>query len=290
MSDETSSTPNETETAQATVDPVTETAAEQAVIVKASDWSGTSVLWLGLASPAVALIGALGAAWGFWHFSQGFLGLAAALVLAVLAIAIGAGVGARNRKKGIVAPKMRRWIGMAVGVGMISWLASVAIPAFTVPAIHDISTDLADPPQFQMLALRKDNWDAIPGADDANMKGMSPQQRWEVIHRGEYGDIRTVRINMPVVDVISKADRLAKVRGWQVAVSDPVQGRLEATATSTFFRFKDDVVLRVKPTEDGTGSVVDMRSVSRMGVSDIGVNAKRVRAFLADLSGTVTGG
>lgn len=286
MSDETSNVQSEVETVEAVV----ETPVATLTPVTPSDWSGKSVLWLGLASPVVALIGALGAAWGFWHFSQGFLGLAGALVLAVLAIATGFGIGARNRKKGIVAPKLRRWTGMAIGVGMIGWLASVAVPAFTVPAIHDISTDLADPPQFQMLALRKDNWDAIPGASDADKKGMSPEQRWEVIHRAEYGDIRTVRINEPVVDVISKADRLAKVRGWDVAVSDPVEGRLEATATSTFFRFKDDVVLRVKPTEDGTGSVVDMRSVSRMGTSDIGVNAKRVRAFLADLSGTVTGG
>ena len=286
MSDEASNVQTEAETVEAVV----ETPAMDVNPVTPSDWSGKSVLWLGLASPVVALVGALGAAWGFWHFSQGFLGLAGALVLAVLAVATGFGIGARNRKKGVVAPKLRRWIGMAIGVGMIGWLASVAIPAFTVPAIHDISTDLADPPQFQMLALRKDNWDNVPGADDADMKGMSPQQRWEVIHRAEYGDIRTVRINEPVVDVITKADRLAKVRGWDVAVSDPVEGRLEATATSTFFRFKDDVVLRVKPTEDGTGSVVDMRSVSRMGASDIGVNAKRVRAFLADLTGTVTGG
>jgi uncharacterized protein (DUF1499 family) len=122
------------------------------------------------------------------------------------------------------------------------------------------------------------------------MKGMTPQQRWEVIHRDEYGDIRTVRINQSVADVITKAERLAKVRGWEVAVADPIQGRLEATATTRFFGFKDDVVLRVKPTENGSGSVVDMRSVSRVGVSDLGVNAKRVRAFLADLSGTVTGG
>ena len=294
MSDETSSIHSDTETAAETtsapIDPVAETQAEPVVVAKPSDWGGKTVLWLGLASPVVALVGALGTAWGAWHFSQGFLGLAGALVLAVLALAIGFGIGARNRKKGVAAPRLSRWIGMAIGVGMIGWLASVAIPAFTVPAIHDISTDLADPPQFQMLALRKDNWDAVPGAQDADKKGMSPEQRWEVIHRGEYGDIRTVRINEQVVDVIEKADRLAKVRGWDVAVSDPVEGRLEATATSTFFRFKDDVVLRVKPTEDGTGSVVDMRSVSRMGVSDIGVNAKRVRAFLADLSGTVTGG
>jgi uncharacterized protein (DUF1499 family) len=122
------------------------------------------------------------------------------------------------------------------------------------------------------------------------MKGMGPQQRWEVIHRKSYADVRTVRINEPMIDVIAKAERLAKNRGWDVEIADAAQGRLEATATSTFFRFKDDVVLRVRPTQDGQGSVVDMRSVSRVGVSDLGMNAKRVRAFLADLSGTVSAG
>ncbi|HEV2866129.1 MAG TPA: DUF1499 domain-containing protein, partial [Allosphingosinicella sp.] len=50
-----------------------------------------------------------------------------------------------------------------------------------------------------------------------------------------------------------------------------------------FFRFRDNVVVRVRPDSDGSGSVVDMRSISRVGVSDVGVNARRVRAFLADL-------
>lgn len=278
------------QTATESVETVVETPVVSDVPTVSGDWSGKLVLWLGIASPVAALGGALGTAWGYWEFNTGFLGLAAALVLAVLAVAIGLGIGARNRKKAITGPKANRWIGMALGVGMMGWLASVAIPAFSVPAIHDISTDLADPPQFQMLALRADNWDAIPGADDSAMKGMTPQQRWEVIHRDTYGDVRTVRINQPVADVITKAERLAKIRGWTVALADPAQGRLEATATSTFFRFKDDVVLRVKPTEDGSGSVVDMRSVSRVGVSDVGVNAKRVREFLADLSGTVSAG
>ena len=57
---------------------------------------------------------------------------------------------------------------------------------------------------------------------------------------------------------------------------------LEATATSFFFRFKDDVVVRVRPAPGG-GSLVDMRSISRVGGSDVGMNAKRVRAFLGDL-------
>ena len=71
-------------------------------------------------------------------------------------------------------------------------------------------------------------------------------------------------------------------------MSLPEEGRFEATETSAFFQFKDDVVLRVRPSETGERSIVDMRSVSRVGISDLGMNAKRVRAFLADLTGTVT--
>ena len=58
---------------------------------------------------------------------------------------------------------------------------------------------------------------------------------------------------------------------------------MEAVATSFFFRFKDNIVVRARPAGEGTGSVVDMRSISRVGVSDIGVNARRVRDFLAEL-------
>jgi Protein of unknown function (DUF1499) len=274
----------------AKIDPPVLQTESVAVAPKTTNYSGKAIFWLGLASPIVALGGALGSAWGFWDFGKGFLALAGAFVLAFMAVAMGFGVGARNRKKGVSAPKLHRFAGMAIGIGMIGWLSSLAFTAFTVAPIHDISTDLADPPQFQTLVLRADNWDAIPGANDAGMKGMTPQQRWEVIHRGAYGDVRTVRISEPVVDVLAKAERLAKNRGWDIAISDSAKGRLEATAVTRFFGFKDDVVVRVRATEDGQSSLVDMRSVSRVGVSDLGANAKRVRSFLADLAGTVSAG
>jgi uncharacterized protein (DUF1499 family) len=69
--------------------------------------------------------------------------------------------------------------------------------------------------------------------------------------------------------------------GWTVVASDPASGRIEANDTSRWFRFTDDVVIRVAP--DGAGSRVDVRSESRQGRSDFGVNAKRVRAYLAAL-------
>jgi uncharacterized protein (DUF1499 family) len=210
----------------------------------------------------------------------------AAFAMAVLAPLVGFAVAWWAKRKGKSAKRPLRWAGMALGGAFALWMLSFVYTARSVPAIHDISTDLADPPQFRMLAVREDNLDQIPGDGDSDMKGMNPLQRWAALHGKAYGDIRSVRVAMPVADAVAKAERLAKVRGWEIAVSDPIEGRLEATDTSRFFRFKDDVVVRVRPTEDGKESIVDMRSISRVGVSDLGVNAKRVRAFLADMAGT----
>lgn len=252
------------------------------------DIQGTVILIAGIGAFIWGLVSALGTGWGFWEYTSGLKGVTWAFFLALGAILLGALFGWRARKSITPPPRKRRWAGMLAGLIYAGWVGTFLTAALTVPAIHDISTDLADPPAFRTLSLRSDNLDAIPGMDNEEMKGMTPQQRWVVIHQKKYGDIRSVRINEPVPSVISKAERLAKARGWDVAVSLPEEGRLEATVTSALFRFKDDIVLRVKPTDTGEGSIVDMRSVSRVGVSDLGVNAKRIRSFLADLSGTVT--
>ena len=252
------------------------------------DWQGIIVLVAGGGALLWGLISAVGVGWGLWSWSSGLTGVMWSFILAIGAILFGILFAWRAKKSGILRPKFLRWIGMLSAIAYAGWIGTFVMAGISVPAIHDISTDLADPPAFVTLALRADNLDAIPGEGDDEMKGMNPQQRWVIVHQKAYGDIRSVRIDEPVPTVIAKAERLAKARGWDVAVSLPEEGRFEATETSAFFRFKDDIVLRVKPTETGDGSIVDMRSVSRVGSSDLGVNAKRVRSFLADLSGTVT--
>jgi hypothetical protein len=154
--------------------------------------------------------------------------------------------------------------------------------ARSVPAIHDVTTNLADVPQFSRLTVRADNLDNVPDLGRAELKAMAPEARWKAVHASAYGDLRTVRVPMNVADTIRRAEALARERGWKIALADPEGGRLEATDTSLFFRFKDDVVVRARPDPSG-GSQVDMRSISRVGGSDVGVNAKRVRSFLADL-------
>lgn len=252
------------------------------------DYQGYLVLVAGVGALVWGFIAAVGTGWGFWAYQSGLKGVTWAFFLGIGAILFGILFGWRGRKAIVPVPRTRRWVGMLVALVYVGWVGTFLMAALTVPAIHDVSTDLADPPTFQTLPLRADNLDNIPGADDDDMKGLTPQQRWSVVHQKAYGDIRSVRINEPVPMVIAKAERLAEARGWDVASALPEEGRLEATDTSAFFRFKDDVVLRIRPTDTGEGSIVDMRSVSRVGTSDLGVNAKRVRTFLADLTGTVT--
>lgn len=252
------------------------------------DILGYLVLIAGLGALVWGAVSAVGTAWGFWEYTSGLKGVAGAFLLGIVAILMGLFQELRVRKSSTPPLRVRRWIGILVALVYVGWVGTFLVKALTVPAIHDVSTDLADPPAFQTLQLRADNWDAVPGADDAKMRGLTPEQRWAMVHQKAYGDIRSVRVNEPVPMVIAKAERLAKARGWDVATSLPEEGRLEATETSAFFQFKDDVILRVRPSDTGEGSIVDMRSVSRVGQSDLGVNAKRVRSFLADLTGTVT--
>ena len=269
--------------------PVPETPIETpAKITAGSDWRGKLVLVAGVGAVLWGLVSAIGTGWGLWSWRTGLTGVTWSFILAIAVILAGLALGYRAKQSGGSGPRWLRWAGMAVAIVYAGWIGTYIVADWSSPAIHDVSTDLADPPGFRELALRTDNWDDVPGVDDPEMAGMNPQQRWQMVHREAYGDIRSVRINEPVPSVIAKAERLAQARGWDVLTALPEEGRFEATETRSLFSFKDDIVLRVRPTETGEGSIVDMRSVSRVGVSDLGANADRVRSFLADLSGTVT--
>ncbi len=252
------------------------------------DPKGWLVLMLGLGAPLAFFVAAGGSGIGLWGWKAGLAALPWTALVAVFTLILAIILIVLNRRKG----REIRWpllgTGMLATIAFLGFLIPYVLAIMTLPAIHDITTDLADPPQFNALTLRADNWDNIPGADDRDMRGMNPRQRWATVHQDAYPDIRSVRIDQPVAVVIEKAKRLAEDRGWDVVSVDPAAGNLEATATVSLFRFKDDVVIRARAAENGAASIIDMRSVSRVGVHDLGANAKRVRQFLSDLSGTTT--
>ena len=191
----------------------------------------------------------------------------------------------------------RRLFGWEMSMGMLLAAFVVALAtvvalfglyrtARSVPPIHDVTTDLDNPPSFSALAPRAgESEPVVPAGGRADLKSLSAIERWRVYHKEAYGDLKPLILSGSVEGVTRLAERVARHMGWKVALVDPAAGRLEATATTPWFRFKDDVAVRITPLVDEPGKVrVDVRSVSRIGISDLGANAKRIRTFLRALS------
>jgi uncharacterized protein (DUF1499 family) len=140
------------------------------------------------------------------------------------------------------------------------------------PPIHDISTDTANPPTFQaVVPLRANAPNKLDYVQDA-----ARQQR------AAYPDIKPLILEIPAAQAFERALFAAREAGWEIVEANADAGRIEATDTTRFFGFKDDVVVRLTPLDART--VVDVRSVSRVGRGDAGTNAGRVRAFLQRLT------
>lgn len=238
-------------------------------------WATRLALWslrLALVSLAVAAIGLTLARYDVIAKLAGFSALLGGGLISVLAVILGiAGIVAGRKAAN---PALRRGIaGVAISFAYVGFLATRPLVAGDAPAIHDITTDLANPPQFEVLPLRSDN-----------LTGVGTMENWRKIHAEAYGDLSPITLSKPVAEATTDAVRLAKQAGWRIASSDLARGHVEATASVSYIRFEDDVVIRIEPTVDGRHSRVDMRSVSRVGVGDLGVNARRIRDFLEALA------
>ena len=155
---------------------------------------------------------------------------------------------------------------------LVGGVATCAKLVGGAPPIHDIATDTNDPPLFvDVLPLRA-------GARNSAEYGGS---QVAALQHAAYPDIAPVDLVITPAAAFAKALATAKTMGWALVATDASAGRIEATATTPFFRFRDDVVIRIRP-RDG-GSRVDIRSVSRFGGSDLGKNASRIREFIVHL-------
>ena len=91
--------------------------------------------------------------------------------------------------------------------------------------------------------------------------------------------MKTLLTDLSVSDAHARAKAVVESMGLELVNSDVSNGIIEATQTTTLWGFKDDVVVRI--VEQGDKTAVDLRSVSRIGMSDLGANAKRIEKFLA---------
>jgi uncharacterized protein (DUF1499 family) len=201
--------------------------------------------------------------------------------LALFALGIlGAVVAAATAAVFLALPRLRSGAAGSLLLALALGLVAAYVPgrslatARRVPMIHDISTDLAEPPAFvAILPLRA----SAPNPASYGGPEVAAEQR------RAYPDIVPLDLVLPPAAAYQRALAAARAMDWQIVAADPATGRIEATATSFWFGFKDDVVVRVKAAPAGGGSRVDVRSVSRVGRSDVGANAARIRAYFTRL-------
>lgn len=225
------------------------------------------------------------------------------LLLAAVALVFGAGLAYRREwvDLSVAFVMLRQGVQLAISAGMLGlvtlliagidrrWrparasalvclavLAIIAMPmqmkqrAQSVPPIHDITTDMTNPPPFKALASARE---AAP--NEVNYPGEETARQ----QQAAYPMIKPIVIDLPMNKVLNAAEAAVGEQGWKVAAV--TANTIEATATTRWFGFKDDVVIRLTETDDGVR--VDMRSASRLGKSDVGTNAARIQSFLAEL-------
>jgi uncharacterized protein (DUF1499 family) len=234
---------------------------------------------LGFLVAVIAFLTALSAGMGtryeLWNFRAG---------LAVLRWAAYAGVAAAALSLiGIILslrPVITRNLLWAVP-GLIIGITVAAVPwywmekAKSLPRIHDITTDTQDPPNFAaILALRKN----ASNPPDYGGPQIAAQQL------KAYPDIIPLILDVPSDKAFEKALEVARGMGWKIVDMNKDAGRIEATDTTFWFGFRDDIVIRIE--KNDSGSRLDIRSVSRVGISDIGTNAERIRRFLKEMQKT----
>ncbi len=217
---------------------------------------------------AMALAG-LGSRWEWWHywigfgiFRYAFYGAFAAAGASLLGIVLSLWERAWRRAGWSL-------LGLALCIPMIWLPLDLWFRAQRVPRINDITTDTENPPAFvALLPLRKNA--ATPAAYGG--------QRIARLQKAAYPHLKPARFAAAPDQVFRHVLDTAHAMGWNIAAAVLKEGRIEATDTTLWFGFRDDIVVRIRPEEGGTR--LDIRSKSRVGRSDIGKNAGRIEAFL----------
>ncbi len=259
---------------------------------KARDVIHRIALVLAVLTPLVFMMAGFGAKFGLWSWQFGLgtltrgvgmkmlMGLVAFGLLAVIATVL-------------VKPRKGWWVGILTLIIGIAGMAKGAATQKTVaslPFIHDVTTDTQNPPVFTDVILTERG--KVEGVNTLEYIGktapsgadLKEKTLVSVLQTAAYPNVRSLVLGDTPDVAFGEALVVAKSMGWTIKSKNLEAGTIEATATTFWYGFKDDVAIRIRPAEGG-GSIVDVRSVSRVGGSDLGANAARVKAFLGKLSG-----
>lgn len=234
-------------------------------------WWSRAILIGSVVAAVMLPVGALGTRLGIWQFSGGFMLLAGGVVLAAVGLIVGlVGIIVAARRK-LAADKPAIYIGTLVSALVLAVVGVQFVAATSVPPIHNISTDVNDPPAFdRIVALRGEGSNPL----EYDSERLAPLQQ------EAYPWVQPLDSDLAPIDAVRRARGVLEDMGLEIVGVEEDRGLLEATDTTFWFGFKDDVVVRIRAQEDGSGSRVDVRSVSRVGTSDLGVNARRIGEFL----------
>jgi hypothetical protein len=228
-------------------------------IATLAGWLGIAGLVVFFAAPALIQLHVLDSFVGFRIFLLGALSGLLALLLGLIGLYL-------TRPAAYREGRGRALLGAVLGALVVGATLAAAGPGADVPPINDITTNPDDPPAFAAALEDPKNQGrdmSYPGADFAAKQ------------RAGYPDLAPIALPVPPSEVLARAGALFESYGWQVTRSDPASGTLEGTDTSKMFLFVDDIVVRVRP--QAGGSLVDVRSKSRVGRGDMGANAARIR-------------
>ncbi len=224
-----------------------------------------------VAGAAAMILSGIGHRIDLWHFRTGFMIMRWAFwfALAAAVLSVAGLILIRARPARMLATAL---IGIVIG-GVAAYLPwSWKQIADSLPYIHDISTDTQDPPEFVAAAKLRKEGDHPVTYDGAETAAKQKEA---------YPDLAPLVSPAPKEKVFDAAKRAVADMGLTLVEASPEEGRIEAHQKSLLYGFVDDVVVRIVTTPDG--SKVDVRSKSRVGRSDLGQNAKRIRNFLQEL-------
>lgn len=234
-------------------------------------WAIASVGFGALAA-IVLLLSGYGYQWDWWGLGTAFTWLIpGSAVLGLIAFSLALIFGFVRWRNPSVPGAGVALVGLIFGLAVIGTVGYWFNEAQQYPPIHDISTDIENPPRFDaIVALR---------ADAPNDTTYGGQEKAET-QRQAYPDIKTLYLDLEYTQAFDRALKAAKQMPWEkIVTADKDRGLIETVDKLAWFGFKDDVVIRVDTAETG-GSKIDVRSVSRIGRGDIGVNAERIRNYL----------
>lgn len=248
----------------------------------ARKWVLRLALILAIFVPVIFMAAALGSKFGLWDWKFGFgvLSRKVAPIIILASIFFGfvsllLAIIVRPRRGFFVAA-----LAILIPLAAIMQSKSVKKTAGKLPFIHDITTDTQNPPTFTAAIMdERAKTEGVNTLDYVGKKDLREKKLVSVLQTRDYPAVRPLVMSDDPDVVFGEAKQVALQMGWNIVSEDVASGKIEATASTFWYGFKDDIVIRVRPSEGG-GSVLDIRSISRVGASDLGANAARIKTFL----------